>query len=388
MAKKREVNKRALSRKSRVQFFELLAVILGAGIPISRGLLILEQQADEEQLRHFSRDLRLKVETGEKFPLALKLVGGEKLTQFQLAMMELADETGRQVEICQALAVEDESSWRMERKIFGTLVYPVFVLVLVTLFLVVILPTVVFPQYLQMIDGLHVAEEGLLKPVLAFMRWTQGPWFWFGFLTLGLVGLGMVFARDFRNRVLRSVLKVFLFRSRLLGFQASDLRGEDEKLFGVLEGAFLRYLPPVGRFLQRIWMIRFFRGLAIVFSTGYKRLGKGLEFCFECSGSSLMMADGPEVVSKLTEGSPLSEALGCSRVFPRMALEMVMVGEQSSSVEKMSRFYADALEFDLDQGARDALTLMEPLLIGLMGLVVGAIILLTLYPIVEVIKSL
>jgi type II secretory pathway component PulF len=165
------------------------------------------------------------------------------------------------------------------------------------------------------------------------------------------------------------------------------LKLEDEFLMETLEVICRKYLTPIGRFLQMVWMIRFFRALEIVLLTGCK-LERGLGLSFDCSGSCLMASDGPSMIRQLKDGEPLSAALSMSDVFPRMALEMVAVGEASGMVPALCRRYADGQESMLEQCSRDALTLMEPILVGLMGLIVGAIILLTLYPIVEVIRSL
>ena len=305
-------------------------------------------------------------------PAALQRHATGKLTKFQLKMMELADVTGTTAPLASQLALEDRASWENQQKLKSALIYPIFTVSLILGFLLVVLPIVIFPQYLNMLEGLRVPQQGLFKVVVGLMQWTQSPLAW---LILSFM-LTITFF-FFKSRRFRQVILGAFGRGR----------GSDDLALEWLEGFSLKYLPPIGRLLQMVWMIRFCRSLEVVHRNSVSILS-GLHLCCECSGSALLFLESRSITQRIKEGQTLCDALAESRVVPALTIAMLKVGEEAGSIPEVCAKFVSLQEDLLERYTQDALTLLEPLLIGLMGLAVGSIVLLTLYPIIEVIRAL
>ena len=358
-----------------------------AGLTLVQSLRTLEEHGTDPRLRLFCKGCRRSLESGTNFPDALKINGLDKITSYQLGVIRLADGSGSLGAGLKKLADEEEESWRMFQRICAALIYPVSVFVLVSFSLVLFLPLVVFPQYLSLIDGLHLPEEGLFRWVLWFMRLTQGYLFFFLVGALLLFSVAFLLSASVRRTALWSfvLFGVRFNKKRIAAIQKDG--GLERFMVSFFEAFTLRYIPAIGKMLQAAYTARFSRSLGVALNAGMS-LNLAIPLVTEAVGSSLVARSSSKIVGAIEGGSTLAQSLEASEAFPAIFLQMVTVGEESGKLgvmlEKSSVFYGELLE----SFCQDTISYIEPVLTGLLGLVVGGLVLISMYPILIVIQSL
>lgn len=319
------------------QFTRELQTMLGAGVLLDRALEV--QAATDSGLAAVAGDLRRRVRQGE--PLSQALAAHPALFDGLYRAMVRAGEAGGELPAALGrLAGYLQRRAAMVAAVRASLTYPA-ILTAGALLSVIILITVVVPQF-----------ESLFREAAA-----QVPFF-----TRMIIGLSHLF-RDYGWAILLGLVAlVLLVRARW----------RDPALRARIDGALLR-MPLIGRLVLLIETERFARTLDALLANRVA-LPDALALAGEAIGNQVLAQAVREAVVQVRQGASLSAALERSRRFPRFALELIKVGEESGRLPVMLGTLADGYATAAEADLRRAVTLLEPALIVIIGGIVGLIV--------------
>lgn len=344
---------KAVAPRNLALFTRQLAVMTGAGLPLVECLDILGRQEEDPRLRATIVQVRVHVEGGESLATAMARY---PLTFDALyTNMIAAGETGGVLDaILKRLAAYIEATVRIRARVKSALTYPVAVVVISAIVVAAILWKVV-PTFTSLFEGLGAVLPLPTRIVIAASDGVAvaGP-----LLLLGAAA-GTLAMRRFYGTP----------RGRRL-----------------VDGAALR-LPAVGGILRKVQVARFCRTLGTLLASGVPILD-GLEITARTSGNAVIEDAVLAARGSIEAGESVAGPLEQTRVFPAMATRMISVGEATGALdamlEKVARFYDE--EVALAVGS--LLTLLEPVMIAVLGLVVGGIVFAMYMPIFDLISRL
>jgi general secretion pathway protein F len=325
-----------------------LAGLVGSGLPLERALTALADEAESPRQNELVAHLKSEVNAGSSFARALSTAPRE-FDDVYRAVVAAGEQSGALGPVLERLADDLEQQQALNSKVVGAMLYPAIVSV-VAMVIVIILVTYVVPQIAGVFTSSKRALPALTVGMLAISAFVR-QWGWLVALLVvgGVVGLNV--AR--RNEG---------FRERSDGF--------------VLR------LPLVGRLARGYNAARFGGTLAMLAGAGVPIL-KALQAAAETLGNRAMRADALDALTQVREGAPLASALAGKKRFPGLLAMFARLGEQTGQLPEMLLRASAQMSAEVQRRAIGMATLLEPLLIVVMGLVVVLIMLAVLMPIIQ-----
>lgn len=325
-----------------------LATLLKAGIPLSECLQALTEQATSEKLRRTLSDVRAKVNEGTSLGDALEQ-HGKLFPDLYVNMVRAGETAGNLEHVLKRLAEFMDGQVRLRAKISSALMYPA-VMAVVGIGITAMLMVVVVPKITQIF-----ADMGKALPWnTRLLIWTSditGNYWWL----IGALGIASYFAfRWWKNRPAGRSL---------------------------LDRIWLR-LWVVGPLVRMVAISRFARTLGTMLAAGVPLL-RTLEIVRSILGNTVLMKVIDTARDAIREGESIADPLAKSGQFPPVVTRMIAVGERSGQLESMLETVADAYEMEVELRIQRLTTLMEPLMILLMGGIVGFIVMSILLPILD-----
>jgi type IV pilus assembly protein PilC len=266
-----------------------------------------------------------------------------------------AGETGGILDlILQRLALYVEKAVKLKSAVKSALIYPVSVISLAVLIVAALLKWVV-PIFANLFAGLGVALPLPTRIVMGLSHFV-GQFWWF--FIVGGVGL-VVGIKQVRK----------------------DPRGRYWMDYGMLK------MPVVGLLLRKIAVARFTRTLGTLITSGVPIL-EGLSITARTSGNAVLEEALMKVRKAIEEGRTIVDPLRESGVFPSMVTQMIGVGEATGAMDNMLQKIADFYEDDVDTATKDMLAMLEPIIIGILGVAVGGIVISLYLPLFSMIAKL
>jgi type IV pilus assembly protein PilC len=334
-------------------FFRQFSVMIDAGLPLVQCLEILAANQENMTLQKCLTGVRTTVEGGATLANAMR--GFPKIFDDLATNMIEAGETGGILDtILQRLATYVEKAVKLKAAVKSAMVYPVAVISIASVIVGGLLKWVV-PIFANLFAGLGV-ELPLPTRIVMGLSAMVGK---FGWLIIPLLVLLVVFIKYMR----------------------ANPKG---RLF--LDGLLLK-TPVLGMILRKIAVARFTRTLGTLITSGVPIL-EGLTITARTSGNAVVEASLMKVRKAVEEGRTIVDPLKESGVFPNMVVQMIGVGEATGAMDAMLQKIADFYEDEVDAAIKDMLTLMEPLLIGFLGVVVGGIVISLYMPLFSMIAKL
>lgn len=349
---RKKVKSKALSIFTR-QF----SVMIDAGLPLVQCLEILGQQQENKYFQQILLQVRQDVEEGST--LAGAMARHPKVFDQLYSNMVEAGEMGGILDlILQRLSTFIEKLVKLKRDVMSAMIYPAAVVGMAIAAIAVIM-VVVIPQFQQIFLGLLGPGEQLPLPtriVVGISNFLAG---WGGLVILVTV-IGIVVAIKFyrktpggRKTIDRIMLKV----------------------------------PIIGDILRKVAVARFSRTLSTLLSSGVPIL-QSLEITAKTSGNMVIEEAILKVRAGVERGESFVEPLKATAVFPHMVSQMIGIGEQTGALDAMLGKIADFYEQEVDAAIANLLTLMEPLLIGFLGVTIGSIVIAMYMPLFTLIGKL
>lgn len=328
-----------------VQFTQQLATLLGAGQPLDRALSILLDMPEEGRTRDIIADVRDAVRGGAPLSTALERQHGV-FSRLYINMVRAGEAGGSLQDTLQRLADYMERTRALRGRVINALIYPAILVVVVGFALLFLLGYVV-PQFSQMYESLDVELSWFTQAVMALGAFVQQAWF---LLLAAPLVLLWWFDRKRRDPAFRDRFDDWILRKPLIG-----------PLVAKLETA--RLARTLGTLLKN--------GVPLLSALGISR---------NVLFNRALWADVESASEQVKNGHGLASSLGRGKRFPRLALQMIQVGEESGALDGMLLKTADTFEQETSQAMERLLALLVPVITLVLALVVGVVILAVLLP--------
>jgi type IV pilus assembly protein PilC len=349
---KEKISKRGQTKGGKVALNDLvvftrqLATMIDAGISIVQALQALAEQTPNKIMRDTIRDICTRVESGESFSEALTH-HPKAFNRLYVAMVSAGEKGGLLAEIMGRLATYLENSERLRKKVKTALMYPTVVTV-VAIVITIFLLVRVIPTFTEIYSG--------------FGAKLPGP-------TLFLIGL---------SNLVQHYLVIFI------GLAAAGIWGWLHYIKTKPGREFWDRqrikLPIFGSIAHKICLARFTRTLASLVRSGVPIL-EVLQIVSQTVGNVVMEKAIKTSMQDIERGEGISAALGKHPVFPSMIVRMLSAGEQTGNIDNMLERVANFLDEEIDSTLSGLMSLIEPLLIVVLGVVIGGMVICMFLPI-------
>jgi type IV pilus assembly protein PilC len=334
-------------------FTRQLATLVDAGLPLLRGLRVLEKQERNATLKRILGDLALAIEGGSTFSEAL--AQHPKVFNKLFVNMVKAGELGGVLEVVlKRLAEFSEKAQKIKGKVKAALFYPIAVLC-VAMGILTLLLTFVIPRFKDVFSNMNVQMP---KFTLFVLRVSDAVRHHF-LPVLGGVAIFWV---------------VFLVAIKLTKWGRH------------LWDKFKLKMPPIGPVISKVSISRFTRTLGTLVSSGVPIL-QALMIVKETAGNVIIADAVGRVHESVKEGETITAPLESSRVFPPMVVSMVDVGEQTGALPEMLLKIADTYDEEVDNAVSAMTSLLEPIMIIFLAVLVGSIVIAMFLPLIAMINQ-
>ena len=325
-----------------------LATLIGAGIPLFESLSALIEQVENEQLKRALTQVREQVREGISFAKALE-AHPTIFPSLYVNMVRAGEASGTMQQVLERLTQFMESQAKLKGKVTSALAYPALMVVIGTV-LISILMIAVVPNVTTIFASMDQALPWYTALLIATSDIMAGYW-WLIFSTLGLC--------------------IYLFR-RWQRSPVGRLKWDN----------FVLKIPVFGKVILMISIARFSRTLATLLSSGVALL-TAMDIVANVLENAALEKVVREAIGSIREGQSIAEPLKRSGRFPPMVTHMIAIGERSGQLENMLENVSRAYEADVEIRVQALTSLLEPMMIVLLGGVVGFIALAILMPLIQ-----
>jgi type IV pilus assembly protein PilC len=328
-----------IKKKELAIFTRQFSVMIDAGLPLVQCLEILGSQQANRSFQKILFQVRQDIEAGSSLADALRR--HPKVFDDLYCNMVAAGEAGGILDtILQRLSTYIEKIVKLRASVRSALIYPTAVLAIAGIVVWVIM-TWVIPVFATLYTGLGVALPFATRVVISISNF-MARWWW---LVLALIIAGLVAANRYYHTP----------------------QGRKQ-----LDAVSLR-IPVIGSLLRKIAVARFCRTLGTLVSSGVPILD-GLEITARTSGNAVVEEAIMSTRKSVEQGKTIAEPLKDTDVFPQMVVQMVAVGEHTGALDTMLSKIADFYEDEVDEATANLLALLEPIMIMLLGVIIGGIV--------------
>jgi type IV pilus assembly protein PilC len=330
-----------------------LAVMISSGLSLLRALYILEEQTVNKKLKATIVSVRQDVEVGTSLSIAMSK-HPKIFNDLFVSMVRAGEVGGNLEEVLERVAIQLEKDDNLKRTVKSAMVYPV----MIGLFALVILVAMILfiiPIFKKMFDDLG----GKLPALTQFMinLSNNGKSHWYLFLAGG-IGIVVAFKKWKGSRAGRKQWDIFK----------------------------LKFPMQIGEIVRKIAVARFTRTLGTLTSSGVPIL-QALDITARTAGNRVISDPMERVVERVKEGESLAVPLASLGVFPMMVTQMVAVGEETGALDTMLHKIADFYDDEIAAKLKALTSILEPLMMIVIGAVVGVVVIAMYLPLFSVIKQ-
>jgi type IV pilus assembly protein PilC len=335
-----------------VIFTRQFATMINAGLPLVQSLTILSAQTENKTLKDITKTVVYDVEAGNTLADALRK-HPKAFSDLYVNMVAAGEAGGILDTILLRLATFLEKNDALVRKVKGAMVYP-GVIMTVAVAAVAVLLIFVIPTFSSMFASVNMTLPLPTRVVIGASQVLTR--FWWLFLLVAVVGIW-----SFRT-----------YYKTPGGRRAVD-------------GAMLR-APVIGDLLRKSAVSRFTRTLGTLISSGVSILD-GLEITAKTAGNRVIHDAVMQSRQSIAGGETIAGPLQSSAVFPPMVISMISVGEQTGGLDDMLTKIADFYDAEVDVAVGTLLSLMEPIMIVVLGIIVGGMVVAMYLPIFDMVNA-
>jgi len=328
-------------------FSRQLATMLAAGIPLVQSFEIVGNGNDKPAMQKLILDIKGDVEGGTSLHEAL----GKHPLHFDdlfVNLVEAGEQAGALETLLDKIATYKEKTEALKKKVKKALFYPTAVLV-VAVIVTVILLLFVIPQFESLFKGFGAELPAFTQFVIDMSRWLQDNWYVF----FGLIAGSFYAFAYFHKR--SKAMREFLDRAMLK-------------------------FPIIGPILYKSAVARFARTLSTMFAAGVP-LVEALESVAGATGNIVFENAVLRMRDEVATGQRLQRAMENTGLFPNMVIQMIAVGEEAGALDAMSGKVATFYEAEVDNAVDSMSSLLEPLIMAILGVLVGGLVIAMYLPI-------
>lgn len=328
-------------------FTRQMATMMKAGVPLLQSFDIIGEGFDNPRMRNMVSDLKNEVGGGTSFAGALR----KKPLLFDDLYCNLVDageQSGALEALLDRVASYKEKTEALKAKIKKAMTYPIAVIVVAVIVTAILLIKVV-PQFETVFQGFGAELPAFTQMVINMSEWLQ-EYFWLVVVGLMAFGYGFKFAFQ-RSEGLRNVVDRTLLKA-----------------------------PIIGGILYKSAVARYARTLSTTFSAGVP-LVEALDSVSGATGNVVFRQAVEKIRQDVAAGTQLNFAMRTTGAFPTMAIQMTAIGEESGALDEMLDKAASFYEAEVDNLVDNLTTLMEPMIMAVLGVLVGGLIIAMYLPI-------
>ncbi len=328
-------------------FSRQLATMLASGIPLVQSFEIVGNGNENPAMQKLILDIKADVEGGTSLHEAL----GKHPLHFDdlyVNLVEAGEQAGALETLLDKIATYKEKTEALKKKVKKALFYPAAVMV-VAVIVTVILLLFVIPQFEELFKGFGADLPAFTQFVIDLSRWMQDSWY----VLFGAVGGGIYAFIYFKKR--SRAMREWLDRLTLK-------------------------LPIIGPILYKSAIARFSRTLATMFAAGVP-LVEALESVAGATGNIVFENAVLKMRDEVATGQRLQRAMENTGLFPNMVIQMIAVGEEAGALDTMSGKVATFYEAEVDNAVDSMSSLLEPLIMAILGVLVGGLVIAMYLPI-------
>lgn len=329
-------------------FTRELYTLLDAGTPLNEALKAMSQQAESKQMTRFVTSLHTKVAEGHGLASAMNQAP-YKIPTDVIATIQAGEESGYLDKVLSRLAESIEQRDQLNKKMKTALIYPIL-MVVVAVMIVFFLMIYVVPKVVKVFDNMQQDLPPLTQGLLSFSDFIQHQWGWLLAILIA-IWLGFI-----------SVLRQSKGRYKV--------------------HAFLLKVPGLKRFLIYSSAARWARTLGVLISSGVA-IQDALKISAEVVTLEPLKKAVLKMVADVREGEAVGQAMINAGFFPPLLLNLVRTGEGKGQLDAMLLKGAKHYEFSVETAANTLVSVLEPILIIIMGAVVLTVVLAIMMPIFE-----
>ncbi len=331
--------------KDLVLFSRQLSTLVNAGVPIVQGLSIVLDQLENPAFKKVIATVRDDIEGGLSIGDSLAK-HPDAFSTLYVSMVKAGELGGILDVILERLSAYLEASNKLKGKVKGALVYPA-VISLIATGVTIFLLTVVIPTFGKIFSSFGAdlpIPTQILIAISDFLRK------YIPFMILGVIGLVIAFRRYYKTEDGKQRVDRFLLR-----------------------------VPMFGELVRKVAVAKFTRTLGTLIKSGVPIL-QALETVAQTAGNKVVEETIMKARESIREGERIAEPLKQSAVFPPMVIQMISVGEETGNLDTMLGKIADFYDEEVDVAIQGVTSMIEPIIIVIMGIVIGAIVIAMFLP--------
>lgn len=331
-------------------FTRQLATMMKAGIPLVQSFEIVGEGLENASMRNLVAAIRDEVASGNNFADAIRK-HPRQFDDLFCNLVEAGEQSGALETMLERLATYKEKSEALKAKIKKAMNYPIAVLAIALIVTAILLIKVV-PQFAETFSSFGAELPAFTQFVMRISDFVIAWWLWI------LAAIGIT------------------------GFCYKEAKHRSKKFSESVERLSLK-LPVIGEILEKSALARFTRTLSTTFAAGVP-LPDALESCAGATGNVVYRNALMKVREDVTSGLQLTYSLKAAQLFPIMILQMVSIGEESGALDAMLDKCANFYEAEVDNAVDGLTALMEPMIMAVLGILVGGLMIAMYMPIFQI----
>ena len=341
--------KKKITTQDTTIFMRQMATMMKAGVPLVQSFEIVADGLDNPSMKEVVLAIKNEVEGGNNFAGALKK-HPNLFEELVCSLVDAGEQSGALETMLERIAMYKEKSEALKAKIKKALKYPISVVVVAIVVTGILLVKVV-PTFKELFEGFGAELPAFTQFVIGISEWVQANW----------------------------IFGILLIAATIMGFS------EAKKRFPAFNAALDRLtlkLPVAGEIAYKATVARFARTLSTTFAAGVPLID-ALTSCAEASGNVVYRDAILRIREDVSTGQQLQFAMRSTGVFPSMALQMVAIGEESGALDAMLDKVASYFEDEVDNAVDGLTSMMEPLIMSVLGVLIGGLIIAMYLPIFQ-----
>lgn len=352
VVKKREINiggKKKIKSIDITIFTRQMATMMKAGVPLVQAFEIVADGLDNPSMKELVLKLKIDVEAGSNFAGALQK-HPDQFDDLYCSLIDAGEQSGALETMLDRVAIYKEKSEALKQKIKKAMKYPMFVVAAAVIVTSILLLKVV-PVFEELFAGFGAELPAFTQFVIGLSRGLQ-------------------------NHFLMIVVFIVAFS---IGF--TQLKKRSQAFSDALDRLTLK-LPIVGDLAFKSTIARYARTLSTTFSAGVPLI-EALDTCAGATGNVVYRNAVLQVKEDVSTGQQLQFAMRATGVFPAMALQMTAIGEESGALDAMLEKVAIYYEEEVDNAVDGLTSMMEPMIMAVLGVVIGGLIIAMYMPLFQ-----
>ena len=330
-------------------FVRQLATMMKAGVPLTQSFEIVADALDNPSMKELVLSVKSEVESGSTFAAALRK-HPRYFDDLLCSLVEAGEQSGALETMLERVATYKEKSELLKAKIKKALKYPIAVIVVAIIVTIILLVKVV-PVFADLFNSFGAELPAFTRMVVSMSEWMQ-KWWW---------------------------LLLFSIAGAVVGFSEAKKRSKPFNDF--LDRLTLK-LPIFGNIAYQAVVARFSRTLSTTFAAGVPLID-ALDSTAGATNNVVFYNATQKIKGDVATGQQLQFSMRSTNLFPSMAIQMVGIGEESGSLEEMLDKVATYYENEVDNAVDGLTSLMEPMIMAILGVLVGGLVIAMYLPIFQ-----